>query len=369
MHILMLRPHMQIGGVESHIHVLARELILRGHRVSLATNAGGAVDRLPGLGVSVVPTSFHPLNPFNFARAVLQLSSVVRTTKVDVMHSHNRLATIIGRIVSRMTRVPLLVTVHEFEFKRDWRWLASTWTGTITITPCMALGDRLQERYSIPRSHLRVIPNAVDSTVSIDPVRLASIRQQLGYDSEVPWVGFVSRLVPEKGCHFFVESMPLIRQQYPGVRFIIAGSGPEEPALRQRAHCLGLDVDRIFIGPRSDSAELMTLLDILVLPSVSDNAPLIILEAMRAGRPVVASAVGGIPELVRDGVTGLLVPPESPSALARAIAVLIAQPARRHLLGAQGHQIFLECFVPPVLTDQIMLAYSDAILRMERHQS
>lgn len=355
----MLRPRFLIGGVENHIQILARELIRRGHEVGLVTSRHSSTDVLRTSAISVSFAPLYPSTPLHTARSVAYLVEYIRREKIDVLHSHHRFTTVVGRIVSRLTGIPLVVSVHEFKHNR--RWLASLWTGSITVAPSQALAAHLRTFYGVPEEKIRVIPNAVDLDPGIDLERAAVLRQRLNYRADQPWVGFVGRLSPEKGCHVFVSSIPHILKQVPDARCIIAGSGPDQAALRQQAQALGIDPDSIFVGERTEIPELMSLLDIVVIPSISENFPLVALEAMRAARPVVASAVGGIPEVVRDGETGLLVQPQAPDELAAMLCRLLARPDERHVLGMNGQRIVNQHFSPAVMAERMLRAYQDAL--------
>lgn len=358
MNILMMRPQMNLGGVESHIQLLVRELVARDYIIGLATGGGATVGVVRQAGATITVLPLYPSTPVHLIRSVLSLCSYVRTHRVDLLHSHHRFTTIVGRAVSSIMKVPLVVTVHEF--KQDRRWLASTWTGTVTITPSTALRDHLQAFYGVPRYRLCVVPNAVDATPYIDPMRQIALRKELAYDPSVPWIGFIGRLAPEKGCKFLVEAMPGILQRHAGARFVIAGSGPDAVNLRRQVHGLGLEANCIFVGERSEIAELLELMDVIVIPSLAESFSLVALEAMRAERPVVASSVGGIPEVVRDGETGILVPPQSSQALGAAVAELLDSSEKRSRLGLRGRQVFLEQFVPSVLAERTLAAYRTA---------
>ena len=138
---------------------------------------------------------------------------------------------------------------------------------------------------------------------------------------------------------------------------ISVGSGPEEKRLRERAASLGLDPSSIFTGMRDDVAEIMELLDVIVIPSISESFGMVALEAMRAARPVVASSVGGLPELVRHGETGLLVSPRSAATLAEAVIAILADADVRRRLGECGRQVFLNEYDLPKCIERTLALY------------
>jgi glycosyltransferase involved in cell wall biosynthesis len=143
----------------------------------------------------------------------------------------------------------------------------------------------------------------------------------------VPLIGTVARLKPEKGVRYFVEAAARIAKLHPEARFLVIGDGPERDALSALASRLGVPV--WFLGARGDVPEFVGFLDVFVLPSLSEGTPLVTLEAMSAGVPIVATNVGGVPYQITDGRDGLLVPPRDPEAIATAVLRLIEH-ARRH---------------------------------------
>lgn len=352
MRILMLRPQLELGGVSAHMALLARGLLDRGHSVIVATGGGDAVDRVAEVPVSILRLpGLYPSRPHGLLLAALRISALVPRLDVQLLHSHHRFTTIVGRLVARLTGRPLVVTVHEF--KTNWSGLSVLWTGQAVITPSAALRAHLAAHYRVPHERISVVPNAVplpnnQSAANID---------------ERPVVSFVGRLSPEKGAHYFLESLPLIRQAFPTVHPIIVGDGPEAPILRQRAKQIGFDPDALFLGVRSDVATLLAASAVVVVPSLAESFSLVALEAMHHGRAVVGTTVGGIPEVVRDGETGRLVAPGNSQALADAVVALLRSPEERTRLGNNGQAIARRDFSPDQMVQGTLAVYKSIIKR------
>jgi glycosyltransferase involved in cell wall biosynthesis len=157
-------------------------------------------------------------------------------------------------------------------------------------------------------------------------------------------IGTAGRLVPIKGTIHLLRAFAILRDEFPAVRVEIAGVGPERASLAQAAHSLGI-ADRVaFLGWQDDLAPAFARWDVFVQPSIEEGFGVAALEAMAAGLPTIATNAGGLPELVDDGRTGLLVPMADPDALARAIRTLVGDPSRRLAMGAAAHQRAVECF-------------------------
>lgn len=188
-----------------------------------------------------------------------------------------------------------------------------------------AIRRLLIEQYGVAPDRVEVLlPAVTDVLAPVPEPRLRPPR---------PVVGLIGRLVPEKGGHVFLRAVSLVRAVVPQARFVVVGDGPLRDTLEQRAASLGVADVVDFVGFRSDVRELMCALDVLAVPSLSDGSPLVVLEAMATGVPVVASETGGLPDLVRPGENGLLVRPGDAEDLARAIVSLLLDPEGACQLG------------------------------------
>lgn len=183
-----------------------------------------------------------------------------------------------------------------------------------------------------------VVPNGIEVAGYSDMLERREARAALGLSNEALVVGLVGRLHDLKGVDLMIEAVPLIKALAPRLQVVVIGNGPEEKALRQLAKERDAsDVVR-FAGYRSDARRFMSALDVLALPSRDEANPLSVLEAMACRKPVVAARVGGVPEVVVEGVTGLLIPPENIRALAEAVLRLLKDTDKRHAMGEAGRE-------------------------------
>ena len=337
MKILMMRPLIEEGGVQRFMELLGGGLVARGHSVTVVAHA----DRLPGRlaehGVEVRTCPLYPSTVANLALATRAVAALVSEEQYDLLLSTHRFTTMVGKLVSLITRVPMIATLHERP--RHLGRLAGFWTGRCTVVPSQALKDDLVTRLRQNSEHIVVIPNGITLLNPAPLDRVAALRASLGLKPDIPVIGYVGRLSPEKGVHDLLDSLALLRTRETPFQAIIVGDGVIGLSLKERAVEMQLQDQIIFTGNRSDVPDLMALMDVVAVPSVHESFGLVILEAMNAMRPVVATRVGGIPDLVQEDVTGILVPPASPQAFAGALARLIVDPECCQRMGYAGRKI------------------------------
>jgi glycosyltransferase involved in cell wall biosynthesis len=256
------------------------------------------------------------LTPRGWAR----LYAAMARQSIDIVHAHMPRASVPASLLARAARVPVMVS-HEhgsaLHGKRLRPFLDRHVVARMsTVMIAVSEWDRrnLIANEGIPPPLIRVIANGVPSAVSeASPRRSGDLRPQ------VPLIGAVGRLYPEKGHRFLVQAVALLRDRGHSVRCVILGDGPEKARLQALIDELGLAGNVELLGWREDVSRIVGELDVAVLPSVREGSPLAVLEYMAAAAPIVATRVGGMPELIEEGVHGLLVAPGDPEALASAI--------------------------------------------------
>ncbi|MBI3240811.1 MAG: glycosyltransferase family 4 protein [Chloroflexi bacterium] len=331
MKILFLRPRAELGGASRHMLALATALAERGHAVTLGTGGGEWRDQF----AHPVSLPLYPSTARNLIASIGQTTQVTHREKIDVIHSHHRFTTIVGRAVARLTGLPLVCTVHEF--KTDARWLSRLWIAPWVCAISDALRDHLIQFYGVNPACVTVTRIGALPTLP-DPSAADRLRHALSDAPSGPILGYVGRLSPEKGVATLIYALPQVLQAHPTARVVIIGDGIERRVLETLATSLGLGDQVCFMGEQVDAPQLMTAMDVVVVPSLSEGFGLTAVEAMAAAKPVVASAVGGLVEVVEDGVTGFLVPPTDPVALSGRIIEVLANPARAVAMGAAGQK-------------------------------
>jgi glycosyltransferase involved in cell wall biosynthesis len=203
----------------------------------------------------------------------------------------------------------------------------------------VAVSDEVKKdmvRYRIPEEKIRVIDNGISLERFDNPVETTKMKTQLGFEEKTRVIGTVGSLVIEKGHIYLLEAARQMLQGVKDLKFLIIGDGPLRKALEEKSEALGIKEDVVFMGQREDVPELLTAMDIFVLPSIKEGLPVVLLEAMAARRPVVATRVGAIPRVIGSKDTGILVEPKDISGLRDVLEGLIEDPKRRNLLARRG---------------------------------
>lgn len=340
--VLYIIWSLQMGGAERVVADLARGLDrtvfepmvcclnFKGHLAADLEREGipvFALDKKPKLDASLLP----------------KLVRLMRRERVDVVHSHLWTSSFWGRMAAAVARVPVVVvTEHNLDtWRRAPHFLADRLLGALTNHFIFVSEDVhafYDQRLSLKPGAFHVVHNGVDLSPFERVIATDAAKKSLGVPLDRPVVGVVGRLDPRKGHRHFVEAIATLAHDQPPPAGLIVGDGATRQALEAQVRDLELS-DRLRItGYWPDLAEAFAAVDIFVLPSLMEGHPLAILEAMAAGKPVVATAVGGNARAVEHGVTGLLVPPAEPAALADAIRTLVRDPEAARRMGRAGRE-------------------------------
>lgn len=294
-------------------------------------------------------------SPLYFLFAERALARLVRREGIELIHAHWALPNgYIAQRVARATGVPFAMTLHGSDvFMAERNPLFGAMArravaGAAHVTSCSGeLRDRLLRVAGAEHSErILLVPNGTDLTPRQEEASAERVRRRLGLSRDERPVVAVGRMVHKKGFRFLIEAVPAIRERFPEARIVIGGGGDLLDEHRARVRRLGLEETVLFPGPltHDEVLELIALAEVFVMPSVRDargnvdGLPIVVLEAMAAAKPVVASGISGIPMAVRDGETGLLVPERDPAALAEAVSRLLASPEAVHRMGEAGRR-------------------------------
>ncbi len=354
MRILFLRPRIEMGGASRILLSLSQALEERGHTVIMGASGGEWFEHFPRR--SIVP--LYPSTPIHLIQSTIKLVQIVRQQRIEIIHTHHRFAAIVGRVVSALTRVPLVSFTHEF--KDNWRWLAPLWNGDWICVSTELLRRHLIDHYHLPPERIVMISSGIPP---LEPA--PSSLDYLRSDPSIRLIGCVGRLSPEKGIDTLLHAMPRVLAQYPSTRAVIIGEGSERKPLEDLAHSLHIQHAVTFLGYRLDAPQLISACDVIVMPSLTENNSQTAIEAMMLRRPIVASNVGALPEMVEDGVTGFLVPPREAETLAQKIVTLLQDSKWAEAMGEAG-QRKTQSWTPQRAAAQLAELYQRAIAEVVR---
>jgi len=264
---------------------------------------------------------------------------LLRRHRFDILHTHMFGSNLWGSVLGTACRVPVIVAhEHSWSYEDDHlrAWVDGRVVGRLAdrfIAVSAADGRRMVSVEGVPPEKVVVIPNGY---IPSPRSTLTDIRAELAIPRDTLVIGIAAVLRPEKRVDLLLEAHGRVSRELPNAHLVIAGDGPCRAALERQARLLELD-DRIhFLGARSDVDSVLQAVDVAALTSDREGSPLLVFECMANGTPLVATAVGGVPETVQDGHTGLLVPRRDPEALAAGLVTLLRDPARRAQMAAAG---------------------------------
>lgn len=355
-----------LGGAQTHV----RSLIARACReydVHLATSARGPLTedvQAYGATVHLVPGLARAIDPLADLRAINACVDLVHKINPRLIHAHSSKAGVLARVAARIARVPVIFTAHGWGFapgvpamQRLAVWVSEMLTARLAAKIiCVSHYDRrLAERYRLGgRDLLVTIHNGLDCEAD----RAAPDRQPVD-------IVMTARFHRQKDQQTLVRAFALLNRS--DARLVFIGAGPELPACRALVRALGIEARVRFLGERRDIAALLAQAQIFALISRYEGLPISILEAMRAGLPVVASDVGGVCEALEHGVTGLLTPRGDVQAVAAALQTLLADPQLRRRMGEAGRQRFLRSFTLDRMVARTQALYQAVV--EEHHRS
>lgn len=327
----------------TYFKVLIKGLLNDGHTVYLAAmnNDKQAFDEFEKLGARLIniPTSTNrPAALYQFTKT---LSRFLQNTDIDIIHSHHRLTHFVAKILGRRFGLPRLLTFHFINHNH--KLVSKLWANEFITVPSVAFKKHLIEFQGLKKANIQVIYNTIGKEFNVDDKCLRELKG-CTFTEDKFYVTFVGRLSYEKGVDVLIESIPMVNAKEPGIAFRIFGSGDENEKLRKLCIKQKLDPKQLLRGTNFNINELLSLSDLAVIPSRNESFSLFALECMRAGAPVIATSVGGIPEVIENGETGLLIEPDNPVKLAESILRLYRDEKLRDQFAQKGRERFENVF-------------------------
>ena len=362
-HVLQIIDSMKTGGAEGGLLELSKGLVRRGYRVSVCYNTPGP-RTADFAGAGIYTFRLKPLARVD-PTLVVRLIQAMHRDPPQIVHTHLFKSDIHGRFAARAAGAPVVFsTLHNNDIWARRPPLGSLYGFTARFTDCLiAVSDQVKQyhlRYTgVPAGKVVTIENGIDPGL-FSPERQdgAAVRAHLGISPDAPLFGAIGRLVVQKNHAMLIRAAAEIVRSLPNARFLVVGDGPLRSELEDQVRKAGLIPAMLFPGLRSDIPAVLSALDVLVFTSKWEGLPRALLEGMATGKPVVATAVDGVTDVMVDGVTGLLTPPDDTEAFVRACLKLIEQPAVRVQMGNAGRSRVLERYSLDTMLDRTISLYS-----------
>ena len=368
----VVRP--AVGGMRAHVLQLATGLRTLGFDSELACPGDSPLvhDALEA-GVQVHPVPIvGPLNPLRDLVAVMSLAEVIRERRPALIHAHGSKAALIARIATVFSlRTPTVVTVHNQvlypgvspTMRRIYitleRWLSRRTSHIVTVSD--ALRRELLDGYGLPATLVTTVHNGLDLDPFLAGGDRDASRKRYGVPDDAFLFGLAARFAPQKALDVLVEAAATVLAAEPRAWLIVAGDGPLLETVKTKARATAVRDRMVFPGFETDVPGLLAALDLYVSPAIAEGLGLATIEAMAAGLAVVGTDVGGTPEVVEDGVTGVLVTPGKAFPLAAAIARLLKDAAGRRRMGEAGRARSLAEFGETRMLERIACVYAEVL--------
>lgn len=363
--IAFVEPNLEIGGSERTLFNLIRGLDQDKFRPVLCClyGLGPLGEQLQAEGYRVyhdlIRTKYDP-------RSILKVAAILMRERPRILYVTNALLNVVvGRLAAFVARVPLCVIVfHSYDIPHSGK-QTKLWLTEKILLPHFDRVIALAETHKtylissklIPAQKVAVVYNGIDLRQFAHPVDVRAVRRSLQIPDRAKAVGIVANLWPWKGHDVFLRAAAALLREIPDTYFVIAGDGPERDSLEKMAQTLGVADHVRFLGTVGDVPTLLKSVDLSVLSSVTEAFPLALLESMAAARPVVATNVGSVPEIVVNGLTGFLVPPGAPDQLAEAMLRVLRGPGLARKFGEEGRKRVEEKF-----TVERMICQTESLL-------
>jgi glycosyltransferase involved in cell wall biosynthesis len=377
--VVRVIARLNMGGPALHVAYLTAGLRDRGYDTTLVagTLARGEdsmafVADERGVDIVTIPELGREISPLRDLAATVRLAGLIRRERPQILHTHTAKAGTVGRVAALLAgsaRPPIVVHTFHGHVLRGYfgplrsrffhaleRRLARGSTALVAVSP--QVRDDLVKLGVAPREKFTVVRLGIELQQRVGSVDgRAETRRYLGIPDGRFAVGWVGRMTAVKRGDDVLESFKLLRDRGVDATLCLVGDGPDRPHLERRAHELGIVRDTLFLGYQEDVAPLYAAFDALVLPSGNEGTPVSVIEALAAGRPVVATRVGGVPDVVRDDEDGFLVDPGATDELAERLSRLAADPALRERLAASGRARVLPRYAVDRLVDDVDRLY------------
>ncbi len=378
MNILILTNHFNAGGISSYIINLSRGLIARGDKVFVGSSGGEWLSRLSDGDIEHIwlPLRTKSILSPKLIFAYFILRKVIKEKQIEVIHANTHVTGALAYFVSLKQNIPFVTTAHGF-YKPSWQRRKFGFWGKKVIAISEQVRGHLLRDFKIPGEKTRLVHNGIDIKYSPFAIQLQNngmasgdkeglrvkgqgLREKFGL-KDGPVVGIIARLSEVKGHKYLISAMKEVIKEIPNAQMLSIGGGKTAKDLQAQVKELGLKEAVHFIDGLSDTKEAFGAMDVFVMPSLQEGLGLSIMEAMAAGVPVVASSVGGIPSLIENNRTGLLVEPAKPEKIAGAIIELLRNKEKSGQLAVRAREFITREFSLEKMAEETQKIYKECV--------
>lgn len=354
--ILYIIDNLEFGGGETVFSQLINRLRKDKYNITVACLPTGTfIEMIEGSGVQIKSVDMR--NRFNI-KVIMQLANLMKRGKISIVHSLGARADFFARMAAKLAGGPVVVStvimpVEGFDVsplrKKVYSILSrfSERYVDLFIVDSEATKKILINRHRIPTDKVVRIYNGIELKAYQPDNRgefINKIRKEYGIDEGVFLIGAVGRMVWQKGFEHLIEAIPEVSKEYPEARFLLVGEGSLKNELKVKSKRLKIEDKVVFTGFRKDLKEVLSTIDLLIIPSLRESFPIITLDAMAMAKPIIATRIDGIIEQITDGENGILIPPGDPSSLAKAIMIAINNKEHYRNLGLMARKRVGESF-------------------------
>ena len=292
--------------------------------------------------------------------AIKFILKLIRNEKIDVISTHSGRDSLLAGIAGRFSkRKPIIVRTRHLALP-----ITSKFTYSFLPHRVVTVSEYVRNyliKEGIHSEKIVAIPTGIDTSKFSPEKTTENLRQELGLEPDIPLIGTIAILRRKKGHHILLDAIPLILQKIPEAVFVFAGDGPQKENILNKIHTSGLS-DKVFmLGLRRDIPEILKSIDLFVLPTLQEALGTSFIEAMAMEKPVIGTDVGGVGEVVRDGINGYLVEPNNPSALADAVIKILENRERAMAMGMEGRKIVEQNYTVEKMCEKMYALYSSLL--------
>ncbi|HEX2055365.1 MAG TPA: glycosyltransferase family 4 protein [Nitrospiraceae bacterium] len=361
MNILVAESSTTVGGQEHAVLLHAERLLKRGHRLRLVLEPGSPIHRMAS--ERRLPVEPIKMQRWRYPLAISRFSRLLQRERPDILHVNSSRDSWIGGLAARLVhpRPKVIRTRHisaPLNNSAATQLLYRRLFDMVIVTGGERTRRDLIERDGMAPDRVAAFPIGLDVDHFSPATPERDIRIELGLPRNHLLVGLISYLRDYKGHYYFVEAAAQVLKQRDDVTFVIVGEGPEEPVIRAQIARLGLNRQVLLLGFRDDLLDVFRSLDVFAIPTIEgDTIPQVLMQALAVGLPVVSTTTGSIPDVLRDGESGFIVPPRNAEALAQRIEDLLKDAALRAQMGTRGRAMVVASYSIDRMVDELERVY------------